>query len=276
MAQLNPQQTTLSDLCLKALRMAQVLGTGQNPLPEQINDTWATIQWMLQEWERERFLVYHNVTYTVVSTGQITPYSVGPGGQFNSQQAQTTGDFNNDFNTDFSGQGWPFQSARPNRIESAFFAQLNSVPNGPVVYSLKVLPTMEDYRKLCLPNLTTFSLVAFYDPAWPTGQLYVWPWPQASIYAIGIVAREQLPTSFASLATVISLPYEYYWAIITNAAIAIRPTYGLGTFPGDHLPALARNSLNLLRKGNTAIAELAMPKELVRGGLYSIYSDQNY
>ena len=250
-----PLTTTVLDLCTAALQDAGALGIGQTPNAQDANDAWIRCQWMMQQWERERWLIYQNVTYTVLSDGRITPYLVGPGAA--------------DINVGAVGA-----SSRPNRLESAFFQQLNSIPNGPVRYGLKLLQSMEDYTKIALPNLTTFSLCAFYDPAWPTGKLYVWPWPGAANYSIGIVVRAQLPASFATLATVVALPFEYYQAIVSNLAMSLRPKYGLGTFPGDMVPQMAKNGLSILRKGNTAIASLDMPPGIVRSGLYSIYSDQ--
>ena len=271
------------DLCIQALKDSGALGIGQAPSAEELNDTWVRLQWLFSQWTQERFVIYHLVTYTVASTGQTEPYTIGPGGNIDTNY--TTGIPTAAGNEPWAGSGMGlagvaqpgnFTSFRPNRIESAFFMQINTIPNGPVVYGLKLLGSMEDYRRLCLPNLTTFSLVAFYDPAIPLGKLYVWPWPNQTNYVIGVTAREQLPVAFVSQASVISLPPEYFQAIVSNLALAIRPKYGLGTYPGDMVPIMARNGLNLLRKGHTAIAELQTPKELVRGGLYSIYSDQNY
>jgi len=55
-----------------------------------MNDAWARLQWMLQQWERKRFLVYHLRDYSVVSTGAIS-YTFGPQGQFNSNLLETFG-----------------------------------------------------------------------------------------------------------------------------------------------------------------------------------------
>jgi len=135
---------------------------------------------------------------------------------------------------------------------------------------------MEDYRQISLPTLTTFPLVAFYDPSWSIGQLYIWPWPNLPSYSIGITVREQLPQSFPSLTTQIVLPFVYFSWMVSNVAIALRPKYGIGTFPGDLLPIQARKSREVIRKGSTQIKNLTMPGELVRTGNYNIYSDQTY
>lgn len=257
MTEVLPNATTVGDLCKQALKDAGALGIGQTPLAEDLYDAWVRLQWMCQGWNRARYLLYHLVTKTVASTGQLTPYTVGPGGQI-----------------DLGPTG---QNVRPNRIESAFLQQLTSAGNsGPIRYPLKVLPSFEDYNKIALPNLNTFSLVAFYDPAFPLGNLYAWPWPNLNSYSLGITIRDQLPSSFPSLATTVVLPYEYFGAIVAVLAMALRPKYGIGTFPGDNLPAMARAGLAMLRKGNTAIANLSMPPGLSRNGIYNIFSDQTY
>lgn len=252
-----PLQTTVGDLCTRALKDAGALGIGQTAQSEDMNDAWLSLQWMLQQWERQELLIYHLVTYFVISDGRTGPYSVGPGAS--------------DIPLGAAGQ-----VARPNRIESAFFVQNIASPNGPIRWPLRLLQSMVDYNKIALPKLQTFSLVAFYDAAWPNGQLYIWPWPNASQYSIGITCREQLPASFPTLNSVINLPFEYFQAIVSNLAMALRPKYGLGTFPGDLVPGMAKNGLAVLRKGNTRIQNLEIPKVLQRPGIYNIYSDQTY
>jgi hypothetical protein len=107
------------------------------------------------------------------------------------------------------------------------------------------------------------------------GQLYLWPWPQASIYAIVATAREQLPIGF-KLTDIVELPFEYYRAISSNLALDLRPKYGILTPPGDRLAQIASDSTSVLRAANAAIAILNMPRHLARRGLYDIFSDQNY
>ena len=72
MSQLDPTKTTVGDICTAALKECGAIGVGQTPLAEDINDAWARLQWMIQQWERKRYLVYHLVTLSVVSTGAQT------------------------------------------------------------------------------------------------------------------------------------------------------------------------------------------------------------
>ena len=269
----NPTATTWGDLLTAALRDSGALGIGMIPLAEDLLDASARGMWLLQSWERKRWLVYHLVTYTVTSTGQSLdgngtpiPYTIGPTGAVPSAPQISVGEVG--FTT------------RPNRIESAFFRQLIGAPNGPIDYPLHLLPSLEDYNAIRMKGLTNFSRVCFYDPAWPYGGLYLYPWPQANTYAVGVTVREQLPQAFSlagnPLTVQLNLPFEYYRALRTNIAMEVRPKYGIPMQPGDILASQARDALDTLRRGNTAIPLLTVPAELAgRGGMYNIYSDQN-
>jgi hypothetical protein len=250
---LEPSNTTIGDICQAALRECGALGVGQTALAEDVNDAWARLQWMLMQWEKKRWLVYHLKTVSRLSTGQVS-YTIGPGGEFDTGAA----------------------SARPSRISSAFtrqqFGQIN-----PVDYQLMILQSMEDYNWITLKNLQAGPGEAiFLDTDWPLSRVFVWPIPQANIYEIHVTVYETLPFQYATPATVFNLPFEYYGAMLYNLAIRLRPKYRLGTYPGDHLPGMARDSLAVLRAGQTQIAKLRMPATLRRRGLYNIFSDRPY
>lgn len=253
MAQLDPLNTTVGDICSAALKEAGALGVGQTALAEDTTDAWARLQWMLQQWERKRFLVYHLVTLIKNSTGAQS-YTVGPGGAIE------------------TGAG----SVRPAKIEAAFLRQLVQSQPNQIDYPLKVMQSMEDYSRIALKGLVSFSGAVYYDPGWPLGTVYAYPVPQANIYALGLVVLEQLPASFAALGTKLTLPFEYYNAMVLNLALRLRPKYSIRTAAGDPLPGLAKEALNVIRGANTQIAELGIPQDLARGGIYNIFSDKNY
>jgi len=279
MSSLDPQNTSLGDLCSEILKESGYLGVGQTALSQDINDTWSRVQWMLQEWERKRWLVYHLVNLYKVSTGAMS-YTIGPGGDID------------------TGVG----SVRPARIESAFLRQLtqpwSGAPIGEFIigesaigpggdnpspylgqnfidYPLEILQSREDYDKIALKSLMSFPGTIFLDSAWPLGNIFCYPVPQAAIYSIHVSIMAQLPASFANLAAKIVLPYEYYAAILYNGALRMRARYQIGTFPGDVLPEMAKSSLKTLRGANTQIARLELPN-LNRSFLYNIFSDRFY
>lgn len=248
----DPGNTTIGDLCTQALRECGAVGVGQTPLFDDINDAWGRLQWMLEQWERKRWLVYHLKTYSLFSTGQQS-YSIGPGADFD------TGP----------------DTMRPGRIASAYTRQQYQNTN-PVDYHLQVIPSKEDYNWITLKSLVAGPGEAvFLDTDWPWGYVYFWPIPQANIYELFVTVYEQLPFQNMNLATVVELPYEYYNAIMTNLAVRLRPKYRLGTYAGDALPGIARDALSVVRLPATQIAKLRMPNQIRRRGVYNIFSDRS-
>lgn len=271
---LSPSLTTASDLCYSALQESGAIGDGQTPTTAALTDALARLQWMLQQWERQRWKVYHLVDLAVVSTGKLS-YSIGPGGDINTSPAMAN-PFNNQFNSQFGAGNPMFTSARPARIESSFLRQLTQSQPNQIDYPMQLLQSREDYNRIALKSLVSFPGYLFYDSAWPLGQLYPWPVPQANIYELHVSVIEQLPVSFPSSTTAVSLPYEYYLAIVYNLAIRLRPKYGIASFPGDVLPGLAKDSLKVLRGANVQIARLVQPTDLIRAREYNIFSDRMY
>lgn len=228
-------QTTPLDIIRMALKDCGKLGVGQPPLAEDVNDAYQKVQWMLSEWQRRRWLIWHLVNTGFTADGSQS-FTVGPGGKY------------------------PI-SPRPDKIESAFMRQvIPSFPNQ-VDYPLEILQTWEDYSRLGFKQLISFPQAVFYDPGWPVGTLHVWPVPSAGLYSVFIQTKEIL-SQFTSLNEAINLPPEYYSAIHWNLAYRLAPGYGLE--PSDVVKRMAKNSLNVIRMANTAIGRLSMPKQLVR------------
>lgn len=247
----DPASTSVNDLCTEILREAGVLGMGQDASAGDISGMWARLQWMLQQWERKRWLVYRLVTVSKVSNG-ATSYTIGPGGDFD------TGTL----------------SVRPARIESAFVRQIQTPAPNQVDYPLGLLQSREDYNLISLKSMVSFPQAVFLDSAWPLGQVYVWPVPNANIYSIHLSVMAQLPQSFENLAEEFVLPYEYYGAMLYQGALRARSWKRIPSFPGDPLMGLAKDALNVLRGANTQIAQLQSPPGLSRGNQYNIFNDQ--
>ena len=112
----------------------------------------------------------------------------------------------------------------------------------------------------------------FYDSAYPVGNLYVWPIPQASLFDIFITVKDTL-TSVSPGQQTLNLPPEYYNAILYNLAVRLRASYQLPMDPG--LIALAEDGLAVIRQGTVQIARLRMPGAIAgRGGTYDPYGDR--
>jgi hypothetical protein len=234
------------DIVTQSLKKAGVLGVGQTPLAEDTNDAFCDLNDMIAQWARKRWLMWHLLDVALVSTGAMS-YTVGVGGDFN--------------------------TPRPDRLEAAFFRQI--VPSQPnqIDYPLELIESREAYNNIALKSLSTFPTSIFYDADYPTGTIYPWPVPQATIYEIHLTLKDTL-AQFTTLNQVINMPPEFVAAMKFNLAIRLRQSYQL---PVDiALVGLAKDSLAVIRGANTQIPTLNMPSDLIRGGLYNVFSDNFY
>jgi hypothetical protein len=239
--------TTPQDIIRAALKKSGVLGVGQTALAEDTNDAYYDLQDMLGQWQRKRWLIYDLVDYAYTSTGAQS-YTVGPGGNFNI-------------------------NPRPDRIESAFFRQMIQSQPNQIDYPLEIIEAREDYNRIALKQLTTFPQYLFYDSNFPTGLAYPWPLPLASIYEIHLTVKQTL-NQFTSLSQTINLPLEYMAALKYNLAVRLRQAYQLP--PDPAMIGLAKDALNVIRNANVQIPRLRIPTDLIRPGLYNVFSDTFY
>lgn len=266
--------TTAADIVRLALKDAGVLGIGQSANAEDTNDVFDTLNMMIAQWNRKRWIIYHLLDVSVVSTGAVS-YTVGPGGDFD--------------------------TPRPDRLEDGcFYRQLitgssaggiglgGPIDDGPVLgvgdnpapyysnsidYPLEILESREDYSRIALKQLNTIPQYIFYDAAYPIGVVYPWPVPSPIKYEIHICVKAQL-SEFVNLADPINMPPEYKAALRYNLGATIRPLYQMP--PDPTLTALALTSLNVIRNANAQIPRLRIPVGIGRNGLYNLYSDRRY
>ena len=236
--------TTPSDIIIQALKKSGIIGVGQSAAAEDMNDAFQDLNDMIAQWARKRWLIWHLVEVSVISTGHQA-YSIGPGGDFD-------------------------VASRPDRLEAAFLRQVVQSQPSRVDYPLQLIQARETYNQIALKTLSSFPMYVFYDSAYPMGYVYAWPVPQASIYSLHLTIKAQL-SQFTSLAQDIVMPPEYIAALKWNLAIRLAVSYKIPVDAG--MVALAKDSLNVIRNANTQIPLLDMPPELVRRTIYNIYSD---
>lgn len=232
------------DLLTLALKDIGALGIGQSIGPDDTADGLATLNMMLGEWQAERLSVYHLVDTPLTSTG-AQAYTVGSGGNFNIQ--------------------------RPVRIEGAY-ARLNAGSASAIDYPVTLLDSREDYARIALKGLTSFPQFAYYDPAYPLGSLIFYPVPNAS-FELHILTMEVLP-QFAAPGAVINLPPQYLSAIRYNLGPYLAPSYQI-----EPLPSLLRRAANakrIIKRMNTAIQTMQMPRGLGSKQRFNIYSGNSY
>lgn len=145
------------------MREAGVLGVGQTLLDQDINDGFILLNRMLSQWQKRRWLVPNLIDISALGNGQISNL-IGPGQYYN--------------------------SARPDKIQAAYFKQLNSnnLVNNDVSYPLRPIWSYEDYALIQLKNLTTWPTCFFYDGKFPNGNVFIWPIPDQT-YEIHLIVK---------------------------------------------------------------------------------------
>lgn len=243
--------TTVSDVITEAWKKAGLLGSGQSMSGDDTVSGVADFNDMVAQWQTQRWMTWGLQELNITSSGTTTGYTVGPTGQFN-------------------------PGFTPTRLEYAFQRQI--VTSGLNVDTpFQIIPSREEYSRLSLKSLQSFGLYAFLDTSsFPLAKLLLYPWPQATIYAIYIGVKAALPVfTVATIGTTLSIPAHYISALKFNLAKRYRQAYGKGLRPDPELNAMARSSLDVVKQSNLQIPELVMPETLIRQSSgYNILSDQ--
>lgn len=235
---------TFSDIITLALKNAGVIGLGQTPTAEDMNDACALLNDMIAQWQQRRYLVYRLVEKTVPCNGSQF-YTIGPGGDISVAQ-------------------------RPAEINAAFARQtINNVPNQ-IDYPISILPSRETYSQIAMKSLQSFPEWGWWDADTPLGKFYVYP-VITNQFTLHVVFREQLQT-VVSLTDQITLPAEYREALMYNLALRLVGAYATPLNPV--LPGLARAALETIRSINAQVPTMGMPTVLRKGVHYSIFSDR--
>lgn len=232
---------TLIGLCL---RDSGVAPAGLSPSAQMQADTILRLQMMLDEWASNRLYVYHLVDLAFVCTGAQS-YTVGPGGNFN--------------------------VPRLPKIEDAFLRQVVPAQPAQVDFPLTILQAREDYDRIRLKNLKASpSSAIFFDSGYPMGLAYPVPIPSSS-YELHLIVRAQLDQVGEPTAE-INLPSMYNRAIYSNLCVALCAAHRREVHPA--MARLATTTMKSVKRANTQIPTAQMPRGLVRGPSYNIFSDE--
>ncbi len=158
--------TTAREICELALTEAGVIGLGQTANAEDISKAFKLLHNMLAQWRKRRWLV-PNLIDVYAPGNNLKSNAIGPGQYYN--------------------------TARPDKIQAAYFKQLNSgdVAND-VSYPLIPIWSYEDYaNKIQLKNLNSWPTYYFYDNAPIYGNVFIWPIPSSS-YEVHLVLKGPL------------------------------------------------------------------------------------
>lgn len=235
--------TTARDLITLALFDAGIFGIGQTPSGTDINNGLIRLNDMISQWQRQRWLIWCLIDVSHACDGSQS-YSIGTGQTFN--------------------------TPRPDRLEAAYIRQTSvPAPNQPD-WPLELVQSRERYNDIRLKELGSFPRYIFYDSSFPYGALYPWPLP-SNLYELHVTLKAQLQ-SFANLSDNYNMPEEYKEAIRFNLQKRFLAAYKLP--PDPNLDRMAASALNVIKNANFQMPTLLMPPELVRPGLWNVFTDQ--
>ncbi len=246
-----------------ALLQIGVGAVGTTANPQDIASGVMHLNMILAKWQQQKFIVPNLVDLPVTSTG-ASIYYLGPGGDFSVAnrpgrieaayarlttsggfQPSEVGDFSDaDFGDEF-GQQKDGLEGRSNA--------------GPLDFPLAIITSYEEYAAIRLKGLRTWPSAVYYSPSYPLGELRFFPIPQASMWELHILVREQLPAGLGPDSE-INLPHEYWDLIMWSLAARLAPSYGQEASPT--VIAMAKAAFSQLRAENQQIPRVQMPSSI--------------
>jgi hypothetical protein len=224
---------TVTEIVKLSLKDIGVLGGRETPTDDEMQDALSTLNQMLAIWRTQTLSVYCLKQGTIAVDGS-TSYTIGSGGDLNIE--------------------------RPVMVNGLFWRSTSNID-----YPLKVYHSYEDYQDLVKKTLQALPCLAYYRPAYPTGELLVWPQPtDGTLY---VTVMQEMPV-YTTIQDDISLPPEYEGAIRWNLAEMLCASFGMPLTP--EINKMAKMTKRALKINNTQLKTMRMPSVVLQDSRFSI------
>jgi hypothetical protein len=188
--------TTAVQMITRSMRLIGALGSEETASAAEGADGLAALNTMLDSWSIRRLYVHQ-----IQQLGPLTLIS--------SQASYTIGSSGN------------FNVARPSRITHAFVRDVSSGVDTPVEVTMdRSVYNRKSYKATTSP----YPNILYYETAMPLGRIWLYPTPDTA-NTLYLDCYTPL-SSFAGLATDVTLPPGYRRAIEYGLAVEIAPEYG--------------------------------------------------
>ena len=231
----------------EALMAIGQLAEGESPSAETAQSALRRLNSMVESMNNESLQIYQIQDEIFTLPANSTTRTIGVGAQLNT--------------------AWPIKI-----LESSFVRDPVNAPS--VDFPIAIINN-DEYSAITVKSVTgPYPQVIYYDRAYPVGTLYFWPVPSASL-SLHLSTWKQL-SSFAALATTLSLPPGYEEMLTFNLAIRLAPSFGVSA--SQEVRQIASESKRNLKRVNGQDQVMGLPLSLPGMGspwsYWSIYRGQ--
>lgn len=206
--------TTALEIISSAMRLANILGEGQQPSGDQANNALSVLNEMLDSWGVDSLMLYQTTNEQFTLIPNQPTYTVGPGAQFDADRPARI----NSMYVDYQGVSFPMYEVN-----------------------------QDEYNQITLKSLTqTFPRFFLYLNTYPLGTLTVWPTPLNALTLT--LSVDRVLASVPTVGTTLTLPPGYSKAVRANLAMELCPEYGRE--PPPSLVKLATQSKADIKRSN--------------------------
>lgn len=247
---------TALDLITRALLTLNVIAPGDVPEAGPTKLVFDTLNEIIDQWNLQALTVQliSRTVYplTALQGGPTNPYTIGPGGNFDTTP-----------------------QPRPDDIVKAALL-LQSSPY--VVEIPLALLTDDQYAAQPIKTITSaYPSTLYYQRSVPLGQIQLWNIPNTNANSL-VLYCPLYTTSFADYTTIYVLPPGYLTALRLCLADACTQYFSVPPAIAQTLPAQAWDALNWVKvaNANAAMADLALDPAFTPSshGTYVIQTDQ--
>lgn len=241
--------TSCNSLTVAALQMIGIVGQGSALTAQDSATGLGIANRMLGSWSIQNLTipVIDRQVFPLVANkgGTATPYTIGPGGDFNTTRP-----------AELLGVGLLLNASTP-PVE---------IPRG--------LLTEDAYQAIAIKDMPNSLFTdAYYSATYPLGQISLYPVPNTALNSLVIYRRTPLAT-FADAVTSYDFPAGTEDALVANLAVRWCP-FKTMPVPPD-VAAFAKSSLGIVKRSNSTFTDMPIDPMFTgdRRGGYNIQTGQ--
>ena len=248
-----------SDIISQALAILGVGAMGTVPSDADMTTGLQVLNMMMSQWQIQGAMIPYIVDAPIISNGS-SKYYIGPCNNADSCCFERPGELLGVYvrllgggavatGVESSEPGEGFDATIPNKTDVLASTM-------PIDYRLNEITSYENYISISMKGLKALPTSYFYNPAYPNGELFVWPIPPAGMYEIHVIYRQFMTGGFLVDSTV-RFPNEYMEPMVHSLACRLAPIYGADAPPVS--VQLAQYGMDAILRANMRIPTLNLP-----------------